>query len=225
MAKPLILINFKTYELATGKKALQLAKAINKFKSKKYQLAVAPQTIDLKETKKAVKIPVFAQHTDNIRYGSHTGHTLPEAIKQAGAAGTILNHSEKKIKLDKLKETLAICKELKLKTIICTGSLAGVKKLIKLSPDYVAYEPKKLIGKNVSVTQTNPKVIQKAVKLIEKKQNKTNTNSKTKLLVGAGIHSKQDVKKAIELGAAGVLLAHKVVKAKNTKRILRLMFG
>tara|TARA_Y100000310_G_scaffold341339_1_gene440175 strand:- start:2031 stop:2708 length:678 start_codon:yes stop_codon:yes gene_type:complete len=224
MKKPLILINFKTYEQTTGKKALKLAKAIDKFGSKKsrsaekYQLAVSPQLVDLKEIKKTIRIPVFAQHLDNIDHGSHTGSVLPEAVKAAGATGTILNHSEKKIKLPKLKETLGICKQLNLKTIICTGSLAGVKKLIKLQPNYIAYEPKKLIGKNVSVTQTNPKIILKAVKLIEKK------NSKTKLLVGAGIHSKQDVKKAIGLGADGVLLAHKVVKAKNTKKVLQQMF-
>ncbi len=216
--KPLILINFKTYQQATGKKALMLAKAINKFKSK-YQLAISPQLIDLKEIKKAINLPIYAQHLDNIEYGSHTGHTNPQAIKQAGAVGTILNHSEKKIKIDRLKETILLTKKLNLKTVVCTGSFSGVKKLIKLQPNYVAYEPKKLIGKNVSVTETNPKIITKAVKFLEKKQ------SKTKLLVGAGIHSKQDVKKAIALGAKGVLLAHKVIKAKNTKKVLKSMFG
>ena len=63
----MILINFKTYPEGTGRKALKLAKAIDKYKSAK--LAISPQLIDLKEVSKAVRIPVYAQHVDHIHLG------------------------------------------------------------------------------------------------------------------------------------------------------------
>ncbi len=213
MMKNLILINFKTYIGGSGREGLKLAKSIYKFKSSKYQLAISPQTIDLKEISKSVKIPVFSQHLDNITYGSHTGSILPESVKKSGATGTLINHSEKRIELHKIRETIEICKRLKLKTVVCASSLSMVKKIVKFTPDYIAYEPKKLIGKNISVTSVNPKVIVKAVKIV--------SSSGTKLLAGAGIHSRRDIKKAIELGASGVLIAHKVVKAKKVRKVLK----
>ena len=40
------------------------------------------------------------------------------------------------------------------------------------------------------------------------------------MLVGAGIHTAQDVKKAIELRAVGILVSSAVVLAKDSKKIL-----
>lgn len=213
----LILINFKTYEQGTGKGALRLAKAIGSFKSDKYRLAVAPQMIDVKGIAKRVRIPVLAQHMDSVGFGSHTGGILPEAVKEAGAKGTLINHSERPLSLGQIKKVVEICKRLGLKSVVCASSLSLVKKVVRLEPDFIAYEPKRLIGRNVSVTQANPKVIVKAVKLIE--------GSKTKLLVGAGVHSKRDIQKAVEFGAQGVLIAHKVVKAKKVRKVLGRLLG
>ena len=44
--------------------------------------------------------------------------------------------------------------------------------------------------------------------------------SKTPVLVGAGIHSKQDVKIALDLGAKGILVATDVIEADNPKKEL-----
>jgi triosephosphate isomerase len=45
-------------------------------------------------------------------------------------------------------------------------------------------------------------------------------SSKVKLLVGAGVKTKEDVKKAIELGTDGVILASGVVKAKDVSKAI-----
>ena len=50
--KPLILINFKTYKESYGNKALELAKKIAKVKKNKYQIAVAPSLLTIKEIAK-----------------------------------------------------------------------------------------------------------------------------------------------------------------------------
>jgi len=217
--KHLVLINFKTYEEGTGRKGLKLAEILNRFNSVKFQLAIAPQTVDLNPICQKVKIPVFAQHLDAIGAGPHTGSILPEAIKEAGAIGTLLNHSEKRIKLSEIKTALELCNQLNLTVVVCASSLIWVKRIAKLNPSYIAYEPKKLIGKNISVTEANPKVITKAVKIIQR------INPQIKLLCGAGIHSSSDIQRALELGAEGVLIAHTVVKEKNTLRVLNRLFN
>ena len=45
-------------------------------------------------------------------------------------------------------------------------------------------------------------------------------NPNVKVLCGAGITTGQDVKKALDLGAHGVLVASGVVKAQNPKKVL-----
>ncbi len=94
--KPLILINFKTYPESIGNKSLVLAKSIASVKNKNYLIAIAPSLVTLREIAKKVRVPVYAQHADNDSAGAHTGHVLPSEIKDSGAKGVILNHSEKK---------------------------------------------------------------------------------------------------------------------------------
>src|SRR3989442_2872443 len=90
---PLILVNFKTYVEATGKRGVELAKIADQVsKDSGVTIAVAPQFTDLKSVTEAVEIPVFSQHIDPIKPGAFTGHILAEAVKAAVASGTIPNH-------------------------------------------------------------------------------------------------------------------------------------
>lgn len=214
---PLILINFKTYPQGTGERALKLAKTLEKITFSSYQLAIAPQIIDLKEICQKVKLPVFAQHLDNISYGPCTGKILPQAAKEAGAKGTLINHSERKISFEEIKGLIKICRKLSLLSVVCVGTLSQLKKILPLQPTYFAYEPPSLIGKNLSVTQAKPQVIKKALALVKK--------ANLPLLVGAGIHTQEDIEKALRLGAKGVLLAHKIVKAKKPLLALKNLLG
>ena len=110
---------------------------------------------------------------------------------------------------------MKICKRLALQTIICASSLAEMKKVARFQPAFLAYEPKELIGGNVSVTSARPTVIAEAVRLCQP------LSPKTRLLCGAGVHSKEDLKTALTLGAEGVLIGHAVPKAKNPKEKLK----
>ena len=89
-----------------------------------------------------------------------------------------------------------------------------MRKIAKFRPDFVAIEPPELIGKGKAVSKVKPKIISMAVKIVR------NITRKTKVLCGAGISSGEDVKKALELGSAGVLVSSAFVKAKNPKKIL-----
>jgi len=79
----------------------------------------------------------------------------------------------------------------------------------------VAIEPPELIGGNVSVSQANPGIITGTVEAVRK------VNPSVKILTGAGIHSGDCVKIAVDLGTQGVLLASSVVKAKAPIAVLR----
>ncbi len=215
--KPLILLNFKTYKEAAGKRALALAKQIEKVRSKEYDIVVAPSLLTLKEIADKTSLTVFSQHTDNISLGAHTGRIPAEELKAIGVQGTVLNHSERKIPLEYLKGIVEICKKQQLKTVVCASSLAEVRKVAEFKPDFLAYEPPELIGGEVSVTEAKPDVILKALEIVEE------ISPKTRLLCGAGVHSKQDLGQALMLGAKGVLIGHAVPKARNSGKFLKEM--
>lgn len=205
------LINFKTYKKGTGKEAVKLAKIIkNVSKEKNIKIIAAVQPTEIKEISKI--IPTFSQHIDPINFGANTGHILPEAVKEAGALGTLLNHSERKITLEETDFLIKRCREIGLKSMVCCSSIEECKKVSELEPDYIALEPPELIGTGRSVSQEDPKLIKKAKKI-----------SKVPLLCGAGISNKEDVKKAKELGVDGILFSSIFVKSEEPEMVLTKM--
>ena len=82
-----------------GERMLKLAKAIDKI-AYKYDLdvIVTPQYTDIRLLAENTEyIHVYAQHMDTLVPGRGLGSVLPEAIKEAGAVGVMLNHAEKKL--------------------------------------------------------------------------------------------------------------------------------
>jgi len=214
--KPLLLVNFKTYIEATGKEAVKLAKLIDKIaEQKKANVIIAVEMADIYPVSKAVSIPVFAQHIDPIEGGAQTGAILAEDVKDNGANGVMLNHSEKRMKYRDLRKSIEIAKRNGLKTVICVSNVAYIRRVRRFKPDYIAIEPPELIGTGISVSTAKPGLIRKAVKKARG----------IPLLAGAGISSGLDVKKAMELGASGALAASAIVKAKDQKAIILEMIN
>ncbi|MCK5472115.1 triose-phosphate isomerase [Candidatus Gracilibacteria bacterium] len=208
----MIIVNFKTYESAIGENAVALAK-IHEVVAKETgaEIAVAVNALDLEKVATAVKIPVFAQHVDAAGFGSFTGSIPPALVKKMGAAGTLLNHSEKRLD-EKLAECVTAAKAAGLKVVVCAEDDTEAEKIAaELQPDFVAVEPPELIGGEVSVTNANPEIVENSVKKV----------GATPLLVGAGVKNSEDVKIALKLGAKGVLLASGVTKAENPTDVLR----
>lgn len=213
MQLPLILTNFKTYQSATGKSALDLAKKHELVaKATGQNIAVAVQAFDLANIAKNIDIHVFAQNIDIAEYGSFTGWNMAEAAKEAGAYGTILNHSEHRVPFEILGKAIQRAKEVGLKTVVCAETAQEAAEIMqKFNPDLVAVEPPELIGGDISVSTSNPGIIRDSVELI----------GAGKVLVGAGIKNGEDVKIAVELGSVGVLLASGITKAENPEAVLQ----
>ena len=212
---PVIVLNVKTYSEATGNKALDIAMLMDKIsKETGSSMAIAVQATDISLCKEKVSIPVWAEHIDPIKPGSHTGWTLPEAVKSAGAVGTLINHSEHRLKLADIDVCITRAKELDLDHIICSNNVATSKSIAAFSPNFVAVEPPELIGGDISVTTADPDIVSGSVTAVK------NVDRNVKVLCGAGVKNGKDVAKAIELGADGVLLASGIVKAKDRENVI-----
>ena len=208
----MLFINFKTYEEATGEKAVALAKAAEKVaKESGKEIILVVQLADIYRVAKAVKLKVYAQHVDAVDYGSNTGHILIDAARQAGAVGTLVNHSEHRIELQKIKDTVELCKQKTFEVLICAQDPDEVEQMTRMEPNYVAYEPPELIGGDISVSTAKPELIEESVA-------KANN---VPLIVGAGVKNQEDVKISMKLGAKGILVASGVVKSDNQEKAIK----
>lgn len=212
---PIIVLNVKSYVESMGLKGLALANACEETTQETgVSTAICPQMVDLGWIARQVNIPVLAQHIDAFTPGSRTGWTVPEAVKEAGAVGTLLNHSEHRITIADIGENILKSRSLGLTTIVCTNNAAVTLAAAALGPDMVAIEPPELIGSGIPVSKAEPGIVEDSVKAVKK------INPKVNVLCGAGISTGEDVKAAIELGTDGVLLASGVVKSSDPKKAL-----
>jgi triosephosphate isomerase len=211
----IIIVNFKTYVESTGQRALQLAKQVEKAsKETGACIVVAPQLADLRKIAESVEIPVFAQHIDPIKPGNSTGHVLAEAVKEAGAVGTLINHSERQLRLIDIDTTITLCKQQGLTSCACANNPSVSAAIAAMKPDITSVEPPELIGTGISVSKAQPEIITDTVKLVRQ------INPKMKILCGAGIGTAEDVSIALNLGTQGVLVASGIVKAKDPYSVL-----
>lgn len=211
----LIVLNFKTYRESTGDEALRLAEICEDI-SMEYsvKMVVVPQASDIHAISHAVKIPVYAQHVDGVGYGGFTGHVTAAALKANGASGSLVNHSERRLKLADIESSISMCRSSGLKTIICTNNVATTRAAASLEPDYVAVEPPELIGSGIPVSKANPDVIRDSVNAV------LGIAPNVGVLCGAGITHGEDLEAALQLGSKGVLLASGIIKAKDQRKAL-----
>lgn len=212
MKTPLIIVNFKTFKESTGNNALSLARIFEETaKNFNAEIGIAVQPSDIRLIAENTSLPIFAQHIDAIEFGSFTGHILAESVKESGAIGTLINHSERRIKMQDIKFCVEKCRNLNLVSVVCTKDVEESRQIANFSPDFIAVEPPELIGGDISVSKAKPEVIEGTVKEVKK------INNKVKVLCGAGVKNQEDVRKAILLGSEGILVASGVVKAKDVK--------
>lgn len=213
---PIIVLNVKTYAGAIGEKTIEIAKLMDNISEETgANMAISVQSTEIEKCSRLVDIPVFAEHIDPIEAGSHTGWCLPESIKNAGAVGTLINHSEHQLKLSDIDTCIKRAKELGLDHIVCSNNVDTSKAIAAMSPNFIAVEPPELIGGDTSVTTADPDIVKDTVEAVE------SIDKNVKVLCGAGVKTGEDVAKAIELGAEGVLLASGVVKAEDKEKVIR----
>lgn len=215
MDTPIVILNYKTYLESSGLNALNLAHDLESAAEESgITMVAAPQSADIYRISQEASLPIFAQHIDPISPGGHTGSNLIDTLIEAGVSGSLINHSEQRMKLADIAEVVKLCKDNNIESCVCTNNIETSKAVAALNPVAVAVEPPELIGTGIPVSQAQPEVVEDTVNEVKA------INKDIKVLCGAGITTGDDMKAAMDLGADGVLLASGIIKAENPKEAL-----
>jgi triosephosphate isomerase len=199
-----------------GRASLDLALEADRL-SEEYGVAIiyTPQSVDIRMIAGATKrLLVFAQHMDPLRIGKGIGSVLPEAVKEAGAKGVLLNHAERRMTLSDLRLAIARADEVGLATLACADDLAEA--VARLGPNIVLAEPPELIGSSGGGVEGRGyvKVINEAIRRID---------PRIRVLHGAGIRGPDDVEAMVLLGAEATGCTSGIVRAEDPVRSMTAM--
>ncbi len=208
MWKPVFLINLKNYPEVLGASALRLARSAERVSSRvEVDVLVAPPVPSLSSVASGVGIPVLSQRVDDSAEGKSTGAVIPEALKAFGCAGSIINHAEARLPVEAIGRLVPRMKGLRLVSCVCAEDTAELIEVARFSPEHIAVEPPELIGTGVSVSTARPELISSSVEAARR------AGFRGMVLCGAGIVGAADARRAVELGAQGILVASSVVKS------------
>ena len=209
-------MNLKTYERTRGAGALRIARELDQVAQETgVAFAVAPNAFDVRLIATGTSLPLLAQSVDAVPEGSHTGHLTPEAARDAGAVGSLVNHSEHRLRLADIEHVVDRLRGCDLDSVVCTNNATVSRAAAAVHPTFVAVEPPELIGGDISVTTADPGVVSSSVDLVK------SVAPDVRVLCGAGVKTGTDVAKAIELGTDGVLLASGVALAQDVAAAAR----
>ena len=139
-------------------------------------------------------IIVTAQAMESLKPGRGMGHLLPEALYDAGARATFLNHAENPMTMAELAKTIARARELGIETIACADSLAEGTAIAAFRPDILLCEPTDLIGTGKTADDNYTTSIVAKIRSID---------PTIAVMIASGITTADDVYRVVRLGADG----------------------
>jgi triosephosphate isomerase len=153
---------------------------------------------------------------DSIGIGRGIGSVLPEAVKEAGAVGVLLNHAEKRLSLSEINRTIKRADQVGLATLVCADTPEEAAALAHLAPNIILAEPPELIGSGEAGAAGRDYVagINERIRSI---------NPRIRVLHSAGIRGPQDVADIVCLGAEATGCTSAVVKAQDPAAMLEAM--
>ncbi len=167
-----------------------------------------PQAVDIRSVAEATgRILVFAQHMDAVEPGRGVGAVLPEAIRDAGAVGTLLNHSERPMALNALARAIERARSVGLSTLVFADSPAQAAALARLGPDIVLAEPPELIATGVSAGSVMAGFVADTLTAVK------SVDPSILVMSGAGVNDPDDVDRMIRLGLDGTGSSSGILRA------------
>ena len=215
---PLFLVGFKSYREAVGQNAVKMAKmAAEVSKGTEVCVMIMPQTADIYRIAQNVEIPILAQHVDPVPHGGYAAAVLAEAVKEAGAVGSLINHKDLKLKIQDLQRVVSRTREVGLISAVCADSPEEAQMISLLNPDIIIPELPELIGTKTAVTKADTKFVTDSIRLIKK------YGPKVLVAIGAGINTGDDAGAAIRLGADGAGASKGIVTSENPMQTMKDM--
>ena len=177
-----------------------------------------PQAVDIPAVAAATtRLLVFAQHMDPVVPGRGVGAVLAEALRAAGAVGTLLNHSEKPMSLGDVARAIERARATGLATLVFADSPAEAAALAHLGPDIVLAEPPELIATGVSAGNVMAGFVADTVAAVRA------IAPRILVMSGAGVNGPQDVDRMIRLGLDGTGSSSGILKAADPVAAMRAM--
>lgn len=207
----MIFLALKTYKQSTGDQVIGLLSSVKKIITEtNVPIIAVAQATDIYRIKKELDVEVWAQHVDPIDPGKNTGWISPYSVKEAGATGVLINHSEHKAKEEVIIETIKKARQYNLKIVLIGQTVEMVKKFDSFDIDFLSFEKEDLIASPISMIDQQEETIKNLVKIV-----------KHPLIIGAGINDGEDTRKSKAAGAVGVLMATYFVTAPDPEKKLR----
>ena len=207
----MIFLALKTYKETTSNEGIKKLSSVKKV-SEEFNIPIiaVAQATEIYRIKKELDIEVWAQHIDPIDPGRNTGWISPFSVKEAGATGVLINHSEHKLKEEVILETIKKARQYNLKTLLIGQTVEMVKRFDSYDIDYLSFEKEDLIASTISMIDQQEETIKSLVKTI-----------KHPLIIGAGINDGEDARKSKAAGAAGILMATYFIQAPDPEQKLK----
>ena len=210
---PFLVVNPKSY--LYGKESLALAQAADHAaKETGLKIYFTCPFSDIRCVRENTEaIIVTAQAMESLRPGRGMGHLLPEALYEAGARATFLNHAENPMTMAELAKTIVRARELGIETIACADSLAEGTAIAAFRPNILLCEPTDLIGTGKTADDSYTTSIVAKIRSID---------PSIGIMIASGITT-ADVYRVVRLGADGSGATSGILNAPDpAKRIMEM---
>ncbi len=201
-----------------GKAAVRLAQQAEAA-GQKYDVRIifTPQSVDLRLVAESTKtLLVFAQHMDSLPVGRGVGSVLPEAVKEAGAVGVLLNHVEKRLSVDEVERAIRRADAVGLASMVCADDLEQAMEFARMEPNIIIVESPALIGGGKRAENDRESVAHINRTIWE-------INAGIRVLHGAGINNERDVYDIIAAGSQAAGSTSGIIKAADPFAMLDRM--
>jgi len=216
LAYPHFQINFKVYPGTWGTDGLALAETIERVSEETgANFVLTPQPPDLRLIARETELPVFAPAVDPVAPGRGMGKLLPEALEAAGAVGAVINHVENRDTLSDIETKVERCQAVGLDAIVCVDSVEMGRAVAAFEPDQLLFERPDDISTDRAISRTHPDRIEAFLEMRDE------VAPETKVRVGGGISTAEDVRLALELGVDATGAASAIATAADPADRLR----
>ncbi len=217
LKRPIFEIGLKGY--LHGQAAVQLAREADRIcRATGVTVIYDPQCVDIPAVARETNdILVFAQHMDAVTVGRGAGAVLPEAIKEAGAVGVMLNHCERPLTLAQISQTIQRADEVGLATMVCADSPQEAAAIAQLAPNIILAEPPALIGSSGDVMDQMRPFVRDTLQWVKQ------INPDIAVMCSAGIKTAEDVSAMMALGVDATGSSSGILKAPDPVAVMEAM--
>jgi triosephosphate isomerase len=209
-------VNVKVYPDTAGEAALSLARTLERIAAETgARFVFTPQVPDVRTVAAETDVPVTAPRMDATEPGRGMGRVLPETLADAGADGVVINHAENRDSLSDLVWKIDRCRDLGMDSLVCVDSVEMGRAVAGFDPDALIYEKPADISSDRAITRTHPDRVRDFLAMVDAE------NPRTRVVLGGGVSTADDVRLAFEQGADAAGAASAVALADDREALLR----